>query len=95
MSLYYFIFVNQVDFDFLFIIGFCVMNIFNWCSGDYVGVDYVVLFYWGIMGYYYQECMQILSFFGSINYVLFESLFDFDEDDYMDEDMEEVYIMIF
>ncbi|KAK4665806.1 hypothetical protein QC763_409470 [Podospora pseudopauciseta] len=92
-SLHHSTLANQADPDSSPTIGSRAMNIPNRRSGDHAGADHAASSHWGTMGHHHQERMQISSSLGSTSHVLSESSSDSDEDDYMDEDMEEAYIM--
>ncbi|KAK0668494.1 hypothetical protein QBC41DRAFT_373988 [Cercophora samala] len=91
-SLHHSTLANQADPDSSPTIGSRAMNIPNRRNGDHAGLDHPASSHWGAMGHH-QERMQISSSLGSTNHVLSESSSDSDEDDYMDEDMEEAYVM--
>ncbi|KAK4201561.1 hypothetical protein QBC40DRAFT_223304 [Triangularia verruculosa] len=91
-SLHHSTLANQQDPDSSPTIGSRAMNIPTRRNGDQGGIDHPASSHWGTMGNH-QERMQISSSLGSTNHVLSDTSSDSDEDDFMDEDMEEAYIM--
>ncbi|KAK0704147.1 hypothetical protein B0T21DRAFT_455483 [Apiosordaria backusii] len=89
-SLHHSTLANQASPDSSPTIGSRAMNIPTRRNGDH-GVDHTPSSHWGVMGN--QERMQISSSVGSTNHVMSDSSSSSDEDDFMDEDMEEAYIM--
>ncbi|KAK4172692.1 hypothetical protein QBC36DRAFT_362016 [Triangularia setosa] len=90
-SLHHSTLANQADPDSSPTTGSRAMSIPTRRNGDQAGVDHPASSHWGTMGS--QERMQISSSLGSTNHVLSDTSSDSDEDDFMDEDMEEAYIM--